>query len=787
MADAETCTLVLVGDTAFAGPLAQDPLAHARGMDPDLRDLLRGDLVVGNLESVLCDTISSARQGYGLCPLLAPTGAAEALRFLGFGAVGLANNHNLDYGPEALESTLLALDSAGIGRFGAGRNAEEAARPLIVTRGPSRIGFVGFGGVQYPTRNRAGSFPLDSSNTPRIVRQARTQCDFLVAFFHEGIEATHFPMASTIRGCHKVVDAGADLVVGTHPHTIQGIEQYEGVPILYSLGNFVLPMLEREFYERWLAQTDLTRMGISFDKAVLTYGIVVRCDIGDRKVRDLQTVPILTDESGLPRLAQSAEAEEVRRVLRDASAAFEHPADPLWDRQRDIERRYRALGRSELSWRFVLRNLHKLRWRHVRAGLKGMAARWPGPRGAIRRFRREGLRGPRRLASDLAEKSGIALDMGWSVLRSWRTREKILVIESDDWGSIRTSSREAYERLRQLGYPMDRSPFSLDAIESDRDLEMLFETLESVRDSRHQPACVTANMIMGNPDFERIRQSGFRQYHYEPNTVTLSRLEGRARVEDLWKQGLARELFLPQFHARGHVRFWEWLDALRDGSQEALETFRLEMCGVPLAASREGRGFYAARYVDSGELSARGIDLDHIITDGLRMFHETFGYRSLSTIAPNYCWTDDVERIWVREGIRYVQGGLYQVYPRPGGKTRRRPHFLGQRSPAGCLYLVRNCDFEPSENPDKAVARCLRRVAFAFRLGQPAVIDTHRMNYIGSIRPENRERGLAKLRELLQAIVRQWPSVVFLNSVQLGRMIEHGRKSADQVMEVTVT
>jgi hypothetical protein len=359
--------------------------------------------------------------------------------------------------------------------------------------------------------------------------------------------------------------------------------------------------------------------------------------------------------------------------------------------------------------------------------------------------------------------------------RGWRAKTPIVVIQSDDWGSIRTSSSDAYEQLTASGYEMGRSPYSLDALETDEDLQCLFDTLGAVRDSTGRPACLTANVIVGNPDFERIEADGFREYHFEPVTATLDRTPGRAGVTQLWAEGLGQRLFVPQLHGREHVRYWEWLKALGEGNPEAVETFRLGMCGVPLACSKHGLGFYAPPYLDDGSLAAAGVDLEAMVRQGAELFSRLFGFDSASAIAPNYCWTDRVEELWSGLGVRYIQSGLFQLV---GDPRRRVGRYLGQTGAFGAWYIVRNCVFEPAW-PGDWVARCLKEVARALRVGQPAVICSHRINYMGSIRPENRREGLARLAALLRAIVARWPDVRFLGTDELGQMIEDDIREPD--------
>jgi hypothetical protein len=368
----------------------------------------------------------------------------------------------------------------------------------------------------------------------------------------------------------------------------------------------------------------------------------------------------------------------------------------------------------------------------------------------------------------LLRKLQTAWGLAQSYWRGWRCRRKIVIIESDDWGCIRTASREAYDRLLAEGYALDRSHLNLDALETDEDLDRLFNVLGSVRDASGRPACMTANMIMANPDFVRIRQHDFRHYFHEPACRTLARSAVRQGVARRWSEGVAQQVFVPQLHAREHVAWWDWLEALRAGSAEARLTFDLGMCGVPYASSKERRSFYKPVYLDDRELERFSVDVGTLVRDAAALFESQFGHTPLSVAAPNYQWTDRVEGIWWAVGVRYIQGTAFQHL----SDGRRRTHYFGQRSPAGQYYLVRNCFLEAAAARGSAVPGCLREIERAFRWHKPAVIGTHRYNYVGAIDPENREEGLRQLGDLLRQVCRRWPDIVFLSSPELGRMIE---------------
>jgi hypothetical protein len=373
----------------------------------------------------------------------------------------------------------------------------------------------------------------------------------------------------------------------------------------------------------------------------------------------------------------------------------------------------------------------------------------------------------------IGQKVGAAWARVHDFARAWRCPDNILVIESDDWGAIRTSTPEAYRSLEALGYDLHPSCYSIDALETDEDLVALFDVLDDYRDQRGRPACITGNMVMANPDFAAIRENGFRRYVYEPVWVTLDKSPQRREVAQLWRKGMENRWFRPQFHAREHVHSRQWLDALQKGSPEALETFDLQMCGVPLAVSKERQSFFQPVYIDCQAADNGRDDSRSMISQGIRLFHEQFGFSSLSTIAPNCAWTDDVEQIWAENGIRYIQGGYQQHSDTAAGKSPRM-HFLGEKSLYNGWYLVRNCAFEPAtKTTDDYWKGCLAQIARAFLFKTPAIVTSHRVNFIGSIDESNRNRGLVQLRRLLDEVLARWPDVNFLCSAELGCMIEN--------------
>ena len=309
----------------------------------------------------------------------------------------------------------------------------------------------------------------------------------------------------------------------------------------------------------------------------------------------------------------------------------------------------------------------------------------------------------------------------------WKTNRKLVVLESDDWGSIRMPSQEVYDQFVVNGFSITGSDYNrLDSLESNKDLELLYDTLSSRKDAFGNYLAITANMVVGNPDFQRIRNSDFREYFFEPVTETLKRYVDRDKVEDLWREGITNGVFHPQFHGREHVNVARWMDALRLKTPEIMFTFDNE-------TTFSGEGDYNFMEVLDFNSADDLSSMNEGLTEGLDLFEKIFGFRSRSFIPPCYTWSQGIEETLYKGGIKYIQGLIVQQVPTGKfGQYQKKYHFLGSRNKWGQLYLTRNCFFEPSlfKSTDP-VGECLNRVRISFKWNRPAVICSHRINFTG--------------------------------------------------------
>lgn len=353
----------------------------------------------------------------------------------------------------------------------------------------------------------------------------------------------------------------------------------------------------------------------------------------------------------------------------------------------------------------------------------------------------------------------------------WSTKRKLVVIESDDWGSIRMPSLAALERLKKKGIDLESEDSfrynNNDTLAGVKDFDMLFEVLSRHKDIHGRPAVFTAVSVVANPDFERIKQSDFTNYYFETFDKTLERY-GYPEAFNCWKVGIDNKLFIPQFHAREHLNVPFWMRALKNNDVEARAAFEEGLWGF------NNKHLYGCYFQSAFDLEY--YDDVHqqaeTIKSGLEIFEQLFGYRATFFVPPNGPFNNELEKVAAESGIKYMSASKVQKEPLGEGKTRRRLHYIGQKNKYQQTYLTRNCIFEPGSGQKiNWVDACLNDIEIAFKWNKPAVISSHRVNYIGQLNPKNREMSLRSLDALLNGILKKWPETEFITSNQLGDLV----------------
>lgn len=308
--DSNECSLLFAGDIYFSNHVlnAYDRVGGIGGvLGEGLRETIaESDIFMANLEFPFSDRGTQAADKQ-FTFRVSPS-RVSILQEIGPDIVTVANNHALDYGTDALLDTCDTLDSAGILHVGAGKNLEEAKQPQIIEKNGKKIGFLGASRV-FPTGGWAagsshpGMFSAyDTASVVQEIQKVKKECDYLVVYVHWGIERNTQPEAYQREMGHQYIDAGADLVVGSHPHVLQGIELYHGKWILYSLGNFVFGS---SIPETMLVQASVDAQGetaLSIVPATSSAGYTRELDVGKKeafyqKIQGLSD-GVQIDESG---------------------------------------------------------------------------------------------------------------------------------------------------------------------------------------------------------------------------------------------------------------------------------------------------------------------------------------------------------------------------------------------------------------------------------------------------------------------------------------------------------
>lgn len=277
-----TVSIVFMGDVMLAEQPGQQIKQGRDPFAPFARILAGADIRVANLECVVASKgkpIADKPYTFKAHPRVIPV----LKRHLD--AVSLANNHSGDFGREAFAEMLGRLHQAGLPYFGGGRNLSEAHEPLLIERKGLRIALLGYdeffprsfeAGDQHP-----GVAWSEDEQLRRDIRRAREvhHADIVIPFMHWGEE--HQPRANDRQRelARLMVEAGADAVVGTHPHVVQDIEWHRGRPIVYSLGNFIFD---------------------GFDDADNNTGWVLRLELAKDGVRHVSTQVARIDGKGTP-------------------------------------------------------------------------------------------------------------------------------------------------------------------------------------------------------------------------------------------------------------------------------------------------------------------------------------------------------------------------------------------------------------------------------------------------------------------------------------------------------
>lgn len=263
-----------------------------------------------NLECPLSDRGNPLKNK---CCLSSPPEAAKSLKSAGFNILSLANNHIFDYGYEGFEDTVSLLKENNISYFGAGKNLEEARKPAVLSANGPSIGFLGYSwdfiGSINATKSKFGTAPLDGNMIIEDVQRLKEHADIVVVSLHWGYDRERYPLLSHVKLAHRIIDAGTTLILGHHPHVLQGIESYEEGMIVYSLGNFLFPDVSYKRYN-------------PIQKPENKESIIFQCSLSPKGVDPVNIIPVRCNELFQPTILDGGDKMSMLDMIGNLSRGF---------------------------------------------------------------------------------------------------------------------------------------------------------------------------------------------------------------------------------------------------------------------------------------------------------------------------------------------------------------------------------------------------------------------------------------------------------------------------------
>ncbi len=274
-------TLVAVGDIMLGNKMP--PFLKKHGPDYPFKNVTSiisaADVAIGNLEAPFgTEGVADTSKTYSF---LVPPAYAEGVKNAGFDVLCLANNHTMDFGAVALTSTIQTLQTLGLKPSGAGQNSSKARQAVIQEVGNVKLAFLSYSATHpasfYAGHGKTGTAQATAEHIENDVRQAKQQADLVIVSFHWGEELRDTPKDYQMVFGHLAIDCGAALVLGHHPHILQGLDVYNGGLIAYSLGNFTFGSYSPN------AKTSVI-LKVSFDKTGLKKAELIPLNVDNFKV-----------------------------------------------------------------------------------------------------------------------------------------------------------------------------------------------------------------------------------------------------------------------------------------------------------------------------------------------------------------------------------------------------------------------------------------------------------------------------------------------------------------------
>lgn len=334
-------------------------------------------------------------------------------------------------------------------------------------------------------------------------------------------------------------------------------------------------------------------------------------------------------------------------------------------------------------------------------------------------------------------------------------------------------SNQVRNDLLQMGVKLGNNNFiKFDTLASSEDLLLLFEVLSSVRDKNGRSGILSPFVNTTNANFEKIINSGFQEYSFEPFTETLKKYH-KGDVFSIWQQGIQENIFSPQYHGREHFNVPYLMRLLREGNRTLIEAFKRGVIHIPMSQIKTEnlRSLAEAYFYDNKD------DLEYLrgaLIEGVEIFENIFGFAPKVFGPPNGIFNGELEEALSNTGIQSIVVNRSRIEPDGYGGLKNKIFLFkfGRMNKLNQIYHRRNAKFEPFQQ-DYSRDRTLSEIRAALRMGKPAIISSHRINYVGSLEQEHRDFSLRELRAILKNVVEEWPQIEFVSSGELSQILKN--------------
>ncbi len=348
-------------------------------------------------------------------------------------------------------------------------------------------------------------------------------------------------------------------------------------------------------------------------------------------------------------------------------------------------------------------------------------------------------------------------------LSGWKSDKKYLVFVVDDYGNIKLNSKKTKDLLKINGIKLEKRFDRIDALDTKRDYELLFEALSSVKDKNGNHAVFSPNAMPMNVDFDATLSSGrlvLEDLIESYKKLAVEQADAYSGAFNLMKQGIEEKLIKPQFHGTSHINKHLINTLLGEKNEILLQNLNNKsIVGIPGHKSLPDVNFtHTYSFYDPKDVEEHKQD----IIQGLDVFEKVYGYRSLTFNPPAQRLHKSLFQVAIDHGVIGLDKPRTYKRHLGNGQYEDEKNTTGTDSTGTHVNFVRNCVFEPSDRDMDWVNYTFKQIQAAFFWKRPAIVSSHRVNFAGHIDPENRRKGLDMLKKLLKKVVAAYPDVEFI-------------------------